>query len=117
MQLSGYGQNFRAQVVKSALNAYDKIIEKDENNIEPLYRNRNYKRSERVEDKRTKKAKWYKGKEQNETVIFIPATLRSELKRIMKEVIDRAEVKIVIVCLLRKHDAFFCHTYASSRKY
>ena len=36
MQLSGYGQNFRAQVVKSALNAYDKIIEKDENNIETL---------------------------------------------------------------------------------
>ena len=96
MQLSGYGQNFRAQVVKSALNAYDKIIEKDENNIEPLYRNRNYKRIERMEDKRTKKANWYKGKDQNETVIFIPATPRSELKTRMKEVIDRAEVKIAI---------------------
>ena len=41
-------------------------------------------------------ANWYKGKDQNETVIFIPATPRSELKRRMKEVLDRAEVKIAI---------------------
>ena len=88
MQLSGYGQHFRAQVVKSTLNAYDKIIEKDKNTIEPLYRNRNYKRIERVEDKRTNKAKWYNGKEHNENVILFPATPRIELKRRMKAVID-----------------------------
>ena len=33
LSLSGYGQNFKAQVVKSALHAYDKMIEKDKNNI------------------------------------------------------------------------------------
>ena len=44
--------NFRAQVVKSALNSYDKILEKDENDIEPVYRNRNWKKIERVEDKK-----------------------------------------------------------------
>ena len=97
------------KTISCSYNAYNKIKEKDENNIEPLYyTNRNDKRIERVEDIRTKKAKWYKVKEQNGTVIFIPTTplgvarikitvsFCCELKRKMKEVIERAEVKIAI---------------------
>ena len=96
MQLSGYKKNFRAQVVKSALHAYDKMLQKDKQGIEPLHRNRNWKRIERIKNKRSKKENWFKGKENNEIVIFVPTTPKSELKKRLKKVIDNAAVKINI---------------------
>ena len=38
MDFSGYDEIFREQVITSALNAYDQMIEKDQQGIEPLYR-------------------------------------------------------------------------------
>ena len=37
MQISGYDEVFREQVVTSALKAYNEMIEKDQQGIEPLY--------------------------------------------------------------------------------
>ena len=77
MQFSGYDKRFRTQVVQSALSAYDKMLEKDAKGEEPLYRPRDWKRVERAKCRRAKKGEWFKGGEQgNETVIFVPATIR-----------------------------------------
>ena len=42
MQYSGYHRRFRTEVVRSALNAYDKMVERDEEGVEPLYRPRGW---------------------------------------------------------------------------
>lgn len=64
------------------MSTYDKMIEKDVKGEEPLYRPMNWKRVERAKSRRTKRGEWFKGGGQgNETVIFVPATPGSELKR------------------------------------
>ena len=98
MQYSGHSKRMRKQVVKSALNAYDRMIEKDERGEEPLYRHREWNRSKRLEDKRMKKERWFKGKDKKkESVIFVPATPHSILKRRYQEVIGKAKVEIAVV--------------------
>ena len=97
MQFSGYDKRFRTQVVRSALNAYDKMVEKDANGEEPMYRPRSWKRVERAKNRRAKMSEWFKGGGQgNETVIFVPATPDSELKRRYQKVITAAKVKVAV---------------------
>ena len=82
MQYSGYSEQFRAEVVRSALHAYDEMKAKDERGEEPLYRGRDWKRVERPEDRWAKEINWFKKRGDgtiNKTVIFIPALLDSEL--------------------------------------
>ena len=88
MQISSYDQVFREQVVTSALKAYNEMIEKDQQGIEPLYRPRDWRSVERAEEKRVKKNEWFRGKEgKNETVVFVPATPGSELKKRYQKII------------------------------
>ena len=96
MQYSGYSEQFRAEVVRSALHAYDEMKAKDERGEEPLYRGRDWKRVERAEDRRAKRSNWFKKRGDgtiNETVIFIPATPDSELKKRYMKVIQASGVK------------------------
>ena len=82
MQYSGHTHEMRSQVVKSALHAYDVMLRKDREGIEPLYRPREWKKEERIRDKRKKKREWFRGKDKSkEAVIFLPATPGSELKK------------------------------------
>ena len=86
MQYSGYSKKFRYEVVNSALKAYDERMSADENGTRPLYRPNGWKTRERAIEKQKKKNSWYK-KGGNDSVIFVPATPRSELqKRYAKEI-------------------------------
>ena len=97
MQYSGYSQEFRAEVVKSALHAYDQMKARDNAGDEPMYRPREWRRVERAEARRDKRGSWFRGKESaNETVVFIPATPNSELRRRYVEVINRSGVGIAV---------------------
>ena len=97
MQFSGYTETYRAQVVRSALKAYDEMVNKDQRGEEPLYRPRDWKRVERAEERRTKKGEWFKGSgSKYETVIFVPATPGSELKKRYMETIEKAEARIAV---------------------
>ena len=88
----------RCQVVKSALHAYDVMLEKDRLGIEPLYRQREWKREERIREKRIKKREWFRGKDRSkEAVIFLPATPGSELKKRFSKVISEAQLGIAVV--------------------
>ena len=82
MQFSGYPESFREEVVKSAMDAYERMIDKDQQGEEPMYRMRDWKMVELAEVRRKKKSEWFKGAEgKNESVIFLPATPGSELKK------------------------------------
>ena len=97
MQFSGYTETYRAQVVRSALKAYDEMVSKDQRGEEPLYRPRDWKRVERAEERRAKKGEWFKGSgSKYETVIFVPATPGSELKKRYMETIEKAEARIAV---------------------
>ena len=97
MQFSGYNKKFRTQVVKSALKAYDKMVEKDEQGEEPLYRPRGWKMVERARCRRAKKGDWFKGgKQKNETVIFVPATPGGELRKRYQKLISDTKVKVAV---------------------
>ena len=75
MQFSGHNKEMRAQIVKSALNAYAKMREKDERGEEPLYRTRQWKKEERLDKRRDKKSNWFRGKDgEEESAIFVTAT-------------------------------------------
>ena len=85
-------------MIRSALNAYDIIKEKHEKGIEPMYRPKGWKKVEREKKKKEKKRTWFRGKNRKkESVIFLPATPGSILRRRYKEIIDRAGVSIAVV--------------------
>ena len=44
IQYSGYSKKFRFEVVKSALNAYEKIVEAEKNQERPMYRPKRWNR-------------------------------------------------------------------------
>ena len=96
LQYSGYDQKFRTEVVKSALAAYNRMIELDASGEQPLYRPRTWKQLERAQERREKRESWYK-KGGFDTVIFVPATPGSQLKRRYMEEIKGAGFKIKVV--------------------
>ena len=60
MQAAGYDKSFRAQVLKSAFVAHDKMKEDERNEIRPMYRAKHWKRNERRKEKLKKAKNWYK---------------------------------------------------------
>ena len=102
MQFSGHSQQFRTIVTKSAIKAYKEILKKDEEGTEPMYRDKFWDRENRNKKKRAKlEGSWYKSKGAEskgaESVMFIPATPGSELKRRVEANIKDKNVKIKIV--------------------
>lgn len=82
MQYSGYDQQFRYEVVRSAIDAYRRILAMDQQGIRPFYREKEWKKAERESEKKKKKRTWYKaGNKIFSSVIFVPATPESELKK------------------------------------
>ena len=100
MQHSGYTTtHFRGQVLDSALKAYEKIKTANDSNVKPMYRSKEWKSNERQREKRRKKSNWYKNKKGNtyKSVLFVPATPNSELKKIYEEEVKQSGLGIKIV--------------------
>ena len=51
MKKSGYSENYRLQIVKSAKEAYKKILIEDAEGSKPLYRSRNWKNAGKTQIK------------------------------------------------------------------
>ena len=99
MQFSGYTRDFRAEVVRSALSAYDCMVKRDADGEEPLYRPKGWKKVERVKARRARKDDWFrerkgKGEHDNESVVFVPATPGGVMRKRYVEAIEKAGVKI-----------------------
>ena len=57
---SGYNAKFRKEILDSATNAFEKMLEDDKVGIKPMYRNKNWKKEERRVEKEQRKLNWYK---------------------------------------------------------
>ena len=100
---SGYDEKYRLQILKSSINAYKVMVEKDKTGERFLHRSREYKRDERDRDKARKEKDWFrsskegKNEDANESVIFIPATPGGELGKAIRKVIKEEKMKIKVV--------------------
>ena len=96
LQYSGYNARFRAEIVKSALKAYKEIQAKDLSGERPMYRPKEWKTKERRKLRRSQKETWYR-KGGHQSVIFIPATPQSQLRKKYEREIDKTKLKIKVV--------------------
>ena len=79
---SGYSEAFRAEILKSGLKGYGKILKAERDGIRPMYRPKNWKESARWLDKRRKKKNWLGSFWKS--AIFVPPTPGSQLKKQMQ---------------------------------
>ena len=63
MKNSAYGPNYRAQILRSALYAFDIMVEEDRVGKKPLYRTRAWNKEKQAQDKEDKIINWYKNYE------------------------------------------------------
>ena len=96
MQASGYDQKMRYEVMKSADNAYTMIRKDSDEGIRPMYRTKEWERTERRLNKQSKNKNWYK-KGDNEAVIFVPSTPESKLTKLYKQTIQESKLNIKVV--------------------
>ena len=105
MKNSGYGPKYRAQILKSALNAFDKMIEEDKIGKKPLHRSRTWNQENRILAKENKRKNWYKSGDESEkvykSILFVPPTpgsgLLKELKNREEELNKNKQERIKIV--------------------
>ena len=113
MQYSGYSKKFRYEVVDSALKAFRARQRAEREGERPLHRPKEWRKVEREKEKSERKSNWYK-RGGNESVIFVPATPNSRLrKEYQKEIKQQGfNIKVVekagiaIKRLLQKSDPF-----------
>ena len=113
MQAGAYDKEFRFQVLKSAIDAFEAKKEEGASGGTPLYRPRGWRRCERRREREKKKKDWFK-KGNKESVMFIPATPNSELRKKLQEEVDQKGFKIKVVeksgtrlvRLLQRNDPF-----------
>ena len=66
--------------MRSALAAYNRLLELDASGEKPLYRPTRWRALERARERKRKRDSWFR-KGDFDTVIFVPATPGSQLKR------------------------------------
>ena len=101
MQRSGYSEQFRLEVLKSAKSAFQKMIDNDKNGSKPLYRNR----AQILEDRRSKnigKQNWWKKKDTKfKTILFVPPTpgssLAKQIRKREEELNQHSKFRIKVV--------------------
>ena len=105
MKNSGYGPKYRAQILNSALNAFDKMVEEDKTGKKPLHRSRTWNQENRILAKQNKMKNWYKSVDKSgkvyKSILFVPPTpgsgLLKELKNREEELNKHKKERIKIV--------------------
>ena len=96
MQYSGYGIEERVKVYRAAKRRFDEMVRRDAEGVEPLYRSKDWKRTERVQEKERKKRTWFKG-DGSEAVFFVDATPGSALAEKCRREFERAGLRVKVV--------------------
>ena len=86
---SGYDVQYRKQILDSVLKAFNKMIMDDKNGVKPLYRDKEWQKQERKQEKEKRKLNWYKNgkekltnnKKEYKSVLFVPVTKGGVLAR------------------------------------
>ena len=86
MKESGYGAEVRLRVLQDGCRAFEKQVQRDSEGSCPLYRPKGYQQDKKRRKKALSKVAWYRP--QN-TVLFIPPTPNSELKKRLQTVANK----------------------------
>lgn len=113
IQNSGYNKERRYDIVNSALKAYEKLLQKEKDGERPIHRPKDWNKEQRNKEKKQKTKIWYKTGGA-ESVIFVPYTPNSELKKRYERRIKETNIKIKIMekpgrslkSLIQKPDPF-----------
>ena len=105
MKNSGHKQHFRSQILKSSLNAFEKMLEEDKIGTKPLFRDGKWNKEGRIKAKENKMKNWYKMGPKlvkiYKSILFVPPTpgsgLLKEVKQREREMNkdDKDRIKIV----------------------
>ena len=95
LQTSNYDQKTRLEILKSILEGWKKIVEKDKSGEKPLHRQRDFEKDIRLKAKNDKKLNWYKGKDGKsfDSMTMVSATPHGELKQIIQQESKRIKIK------------------------
>ena len=85
MMISGYPEEFRAGVIRSAAVGYERLMAASASGERPLYRPRNWQQQARQEAKLLKRVSWYRPAD---TVLFLPATPGGELAEQARKLLE-----------------------------
>ena len=96
MQYSGYDMEDRVRVYRAAKKRYNEMVRKDEEGLEPLYRSKEWNRSQRTKEKERKKRTWFNN-DGSEAVFFVDATPQSILAEKCKEEFRKTGLKVKVV--------------------
>ena len=96
MQYSGYNQEFRHEVAKSAINAFKTIRDNAEQDIRPMHRPKGWLKAERLEEKERKKTNWYR-RGGFDSVLFVPSTKDGKLKQMYQHCIRKSGFRMKVV--------------------
>lgn len=96
MHVSGYDHHFRLEILKSAINAYNKMKEEEEENGKKIYRRRDWRRKERRKEREERQKTWYT-KGGYDSVLFITATPNSKMRIQMQKEINKTDIRIKVV--------------------
>ena len=96
MLRSGYPSNFRNQVIHSALAAYCCRIRQDQEGLRPLYRPKEWQRESRDTEKLGKLSNWFKGDNDEQSVIFVTATPSSLLANNISKRLKAAKIPVKV---------------------
>ena len=88
MKESGYDAATRLKVLQDGLQGYQKQVDREESGTCPLYRPKGYNQESHRKKKALRRVAWYRP---HNTVVFIPPTPNSELKKELQAVADKAE--------------------------
>jgi hypothetical protein len=98
MLISGYPEQFRAGVIRSAVVGYERLAAACGRGERPLYRPRAWQQEERAAARRMKRAAWHRPAD---SVLFVPATPDSQLaeqsRKVLQEEAGRLGVSIRVV--------------------
>ena len=96
MQFSGYTKDFRYDAYNSGMKAYNTLTEKEQKGERPINRPKTWKKDERKKERGDKKLNWYKTNG-HESVIFVPCTPESQLRKLYEREVKKSDFKIKIV--------------------
>ena len=88
MRIAGYGEKYRGNIVRKAINIYKKKVEDHEKGVRPLFRPKFWKKEERKKEKERKKKEWGT-KRGHIAPIFVPTTPDGELVKTLQQVADK----------------------------
>ena len=93
MQATGYSEMFRYQVLKSAIMAYEKI---KGDPLRPMYRSKESDTPRERAKRNKQRREWFR-KGGYESVMFVPATPHSMLRKMVEEEVASSTLKIKVV--------------------